>query len=97
LSKLIKNFKNRSSSIKKQEKIFTSKIIDLDNSLTEALEGIEIYAKSEEKILEKTGPDDWIYGYLSFKEGKIQIEYRSTEDDFHDAMHQVPEEYQGYK
>ncbi|MGK5090605.1 abortive infection family protein [Deltaproteobacteria bacterium TL4] len=43
------------------------------------------------------GPDDWVYGYLSFSSGELKVVYRSTEDDFHDAMSQVPEEYQSYQ
>ena len=56
-----------------------------------------MWARSEKESLKMIGPDDWIYGYLAFSEGEREVVYRSTEDDFQDAMSQVPEEYQSYK
>jgi hypothetical protein len=94
---LIDKIKSRSSSIKEQRNVFISKLIELNDALAESLHGIDVWARSAQETLEMIGPDDWIYGYLSFSQGKLEVVYRSTEDDFHDAMNQVPEEYQSYQ
>ncbi|MED5523690.1 MAG: abortive infection family protein [Pseudomonadota bacterium] len=94
---LIEKIKSRSSSIKERRNTFLSKLVELNDALAESLNGIDVWARSAKKSLEMIGPDDWIYGYLSFSEGRIEVVYRSTEDDFHDAMSQVPEEYESYQ
>lgn len=94
---LIEKIKIRSSSIKEQRNNFLSKLLELNEILAESLNGIDVWARSGKESLEMIGPDDWIYGYLSFSLSKLEVLYRSTEDDFHDAMSQVPEEYQAYK
>lgn len=94
MSALIEKIKNRSENIKNQRNTFLSKLEELNNTLSESLSGVDVWAQSAQETLEMTGPDDWIYGYLSFSEGMLKVVYRSTEDDFHDTMSQVPEEYQ---
>lgn len=94
---LLEKIKSRSSNIKEQRGTFVSKLVELNETLSESLNGIDIWAQSGKKTLEMIGPDDWIYGYLSFGNGELKVVYRSTEDDFHDAMSQVPEEYQSYQ
>ncbi|MFY0667258.1 MAG: abortive infection family protein [Alteromonas stellipolaris] len=94
MSSLIEKIKNRSESIKNQRNAFVSKLEELNNTLSETLSDIDVWAQSEQKTLKMIGPDDWIYGHLSFSEGALKVVYRSTEDDFHDSMNQVPEEYQ---
>lgn len=94
---LIEKIRSRSSSIKERRNTFISKLIELNDILAEALDGIDVWAQSGKESLEMTGPDDWIYGYLTFSEGRLEVLYRSTEDDFHDAMSQFPEEYHSYQ
>jgi len=94
---LIEKIHSRSSNIRDQRDAFVSKLVELNKTLSEALNGIDVLAKSGKESLEMIGPDDWIYGYLSFSSGELKVVYRSTEDDFHDAMSQLPEEYQSYQ
>lgn len=94
---LIEKIKSRSSSIKDQRNIFVSKLVELNDTLSQSLEGIDVWAQSGKETLKMIGPDEWVYGYLSFSQGELQVIYRSTEDDFQDAMSQVPEEYQSYQ
>ena len=89
--------KNRSSNIKVQRNTFLSKLEELNSTLAESLSEIEVWAQSAQETLEMTGPDDWIYGYLTFSDGSLKVTYRSTEDDFHDSMNNVPDEYQSFQ
>lgn len=93
---LIEKIKSRSSNIKEQRKAFVSKLAELNDTLAKSLNGIDVWARSSKETLEMIGPDDWTYGYLSFSKGELEVVYRSTEDDFHDAMNQLPEEYHSY-
>jgi hypothetical protein len=74
-----------------------SELAKLENNLKDTLDGMGLYAQSKSIILQHTGPDDWIYGYLSFHEGTIHVAYRSTDDDYSDAMNNLPEEYQTHQ
>ncbi|ARD43532.1 abortive infection family protein [Colwellia sp. PAMC 21821] len=94
MSSLIEQIKNRSDNIKSQRTTFVSKLEELDNVLSKALSGIDAWAYSKTENLEMVGPDDWIYGHLSFGEGALKVVYRSTEDDYHDNITGVPEERQ---
>lgn len=97
MSGLIEKIKSRSSNIKEQRNAFTIKLEELNNTLTESLNGIDVWAQSAQETLEMIGPDDWIYGHLTFSKGNLEVTYRSTEDDFHDSMNQVPVEYVSYQ
>jgi len=94
VSSLIEKIKNRSDNIKSQRNTFVSKLEELNNVLSKKLSGIDVWAHSSSETLEMYGPDHKIYGNLSFSEGVLKIFYRSTEDDIHDAMNHIPEEYQ---
>lgn len=94
---LIEKIKIRSSNIKEQRENFVSKLVELNDTLAECLDGVDVWARSSKELLEMIGSDDWIYGYLSFSEGELEVVYRSTEDDFFDAMNQLPEEHHSYE
>ena len=96
MSGLIEKIKNRSSNIKQQRNDFVKKLEELNNTLSESLNGIDIWAVSAKETLEMMGPDDWVYGHLIF-DGELKVSYRSTEEDFHDAMSQIPHEDQLYQ
>lgn len=97
MSGLLEKIKRRSSNIKEQRDAFVSKLVELNETLSESLDGIDVWAQSGKESLQMIGPDDWVYGYLSFSNGELKVTYRSTEDDLDDTMNQVPEEYQSYK
>lgn len=94
VSSLIEKIKNRSENIKNQRNTFVTKLEELNNILSESLSEIDLWAQSAKETLQMIGPDDWIYGHLSFSDGKLEVVYRSTEDDFHDSLNQIPDEYQ---
>lgn len=87
---LIDKIKSRSSNIKEQRSTFVLKLNELNNILSESLSGIEVWAQSDKESLEMIGPDDWLYGYLTFSNGKLHVIYKSTEDDH------IPDEYQSF-
>ena len=93
MSSNIEKIRSRGDKIREYRNTFISKLEELSNTLSESLMDIDIWAESSKVTLEMTGPDDWIYGHLRFSQGKIEVVYRSTEDDFHDAMSRVPQEY----
>lgn len=97
MAALIEEIKSRSSSINAQRNVFLLKLERLNSTLAESLNGIDLYARSAKESLEIIGVDDWIYGYLVFSQGRLEVRYRSTEDDYQDFMNQVPEEYQSYQ
>lgn len=97
MADLIEKIKARSLNIKKQREKFVSKLVELNDTLSESLNGIDVWARSSKEILEMTGPDDWVYGYLSFSEGELEIVYRSTEEDLIDTINKVSEEHRSYK
>lgn len=97
MTNLIEKIKSKSSSIKQHRNAFISKLVELNNTLAESLNGIQVWAQSANESLEMIGPDDWIYGYLAFSQGELKVLYRSTEDDYHDAMNQAPDVYQSYR
>jgi hypothetical protein len=43
----------------------------------------DVHGRSEQCVLEEYGDGDGYYGFLTF-DGKLQVAYRSTEDDFND-------------
>ncbi|MEP1446270.1 MAG: abortive infection family protein [Paraglaciecola sp.] len=94
---LIEKIKSRSSNIKDQRRTFVAKLEELNNTLVESLNGIDVWAESLKDTLETIGPDDWVYGSLTFSNGELKVTYRTTEDDFHDSMNMIPPEYQSYK
>lgn len=96
MSGILDKIKGRSAIIKEQRNTILSKLVDLGEVLSESLAGIDVFAKSPNETLEMIGPDDWVYGALSYGQGELRISYRTTEDDFHDAMNQVEPEYQSY-
>lgn len=97
MTSLIEQIKSRSDNIKSQRSTFVSKLEELNNVLSKTLSGIDAWAYSESETLAMIGPDDWIYGHLSFSQGVLKVLYRSTEDDFQDSMDRVPEEHQTLK
>lgn len=97
MTDLIEKIKIRSLNIKEQRGKFVSKLVELNATLSESLNGVDVWARSSKESLEMIGPDDWIYGYLSFSEGELEVVYRSTEDDLFDTMNKVPEEHRSYK
>lgn len=90
---LVERIKGRSSRIKAQRNAFVSKLVKLNETLSEALEGIDVWAQSGQESLEMIGPDDWVYGCLSFSNKGLEVVYKSTEDDFYEAVSQVPIEH----
>ncbi|GHX43294.1 hypothetical protein VCSRO108_3338 [Vibrio cholerae] len=97
MSQLLEKIKGQSSRIKEKRDEVLKKLEKLEEALTESLDGIDIWARSTQETLQTVGPDDWVYGYLQFSNGKLKVAYRSTEDDFVDSMNQVPEDYQSFK
>jgi len=88
--------KAKSNKIKENRKHFFDKLIQLQDILSNSLDGIEVFARSDKVTLEMLSEDDWIYGYLSYSNGKLEVAFRSTEDDFIDSMKNVPSEYWNY-
>jgi archaellum biogenesis ATPase FlaH len=93
---ILDKIKGRSAIIKEQRGTSISKLVDLGDALSESLAGIDVYAESPFETLEMIGPDDWVYGALSFGQGGLRISYRTTEDDFHDSMTQLEPIEQSY-
>lgn len=93
----MESIKSKVELVKKSRNSVQSKLLDLENSLKNAFDGLSFSAQSSTITLQQTNPDDYIYGYLSFYEGTINIAYRSTDNDFSDAMNRVPEEFQAYQ
>jgi hypothetical protein len=93
---ILDKIKGRSAIIKEQRGTILSKLVDLGDALSESLAGIDVYAESPFETLEMIGPDDWVYGALSFGQGGLRISYRTTEDDFHDSMTQLEPVDQSY-
>jgi hypothetical protein len=96
LSTTIEILRTKSQAIQAKRKFVLEKLFELERSLGEALEGIAIFGKSGQVTLGQVGHDEWIYGYLSFSEGLLDVAYRSTEDDYVDAVQKVPEDYQSF-
>lgn len=92
----VERIKAKSNKIKENRKHFFDKLKQLQGDLSGALEGIEVFAISNDVRLEMLSEDDWIYGHLSYSNGKIDIASRSTEDDFVDSMDKVPYDYRSY-
>ncbi|EGR1514284.1 MULTISPECIES: abortive infection family protein [Vibrio] len=97
MSQLLEKIKGQSSRIKEKRAEVLKKLEKLEEALTESLDGIDVWARSAQETLQMIGPDDWVYGYLQFSDGELEVAYRSTEDDFVDSMNQVPEDYQSFK
>ncbi|KAB1181770.1 abortive infection family protein [Photobacterium damselae] len=97
MSQLLEKIKGQSSRLKEKRAEVLIKLEKLEDALTESLEGIDIWARSVQETLQMIGPDDWIYGYLQFSDGKLMVAYRSTEDDFADSMNQLPDDYQSFQ
>lgn len=93
MENLIETIKAKSAQIKEKRQQFLAKLLDLQKSLASAIEDVSIYAQSKSVELQTIGPDDWVYGHLTYGNGMIQIAYRSTEDDYIESMHCVLEEY----
>src|SRR5258706_13574687 len=94
MSELVERLTAKSKQIKAKRTVIMAKLLELESSFAEALDGLTVYGQSTSVRIEDISPDDWIYGYLSFYQSKLNVGYRSTEDDFHDSMRGVPEEYQ---
>jgi len=62
----------------------------LEASLVEVSAGLEIHGKSENCRLERYGDDESMYGYLFFNSSGLRVAYRSTEDDWSDALDDSP-------
>ena len=91
----IDSIREKSIQIIADKKNVFSKFLELERELTEALGDLKVYATSRSIALKHTGPDDWIYGYLSFNNG-LKIAYRSTEDDYAEHMMGLSEEDMTY-
>ncbi|TOM46056.1 hypothetical protein CGH76_22385, partial [Vibrio parahaemolyticus] len=82
MSQLLEKIKGQSSRIKEKRAEVLKKLEKLEEALTESLDGIDVWARSAQETLQMIGPDDWVYGYLQFSDGELEVAYRSTEDDF---------------
>lgn len=97
MSLLIEKIRSRSDKIREQRNAFISKLEELEKILSESLKDIDIWAQSSKKSLEMISVDEWAYGYLSFSGGKLEVIYRTTQDDLHDSIEQTPEDFQYFK
>ena len=82
--------------LKKSRKCFYKIFEEIQRTLADALSDIDVYVESKKVTLETISPDDSVYGHLYFSQGKLQIAYRTTEDDINDFMDHVPNDYWSY-
>jgi hypothetical protein len=94
---LIETIKAKSAQIKEKRQQFLAKLLDLQKTLAAATEDVSIYAQSKSIDLQMIGPDDWIYGRLTYGNGTVKIAHRSTEDDYIETMRGVEDYSQTFK
>lgn len=92
----IERIKAKCSTIKAKRLQFYEKLEELQNALREAAVDVDVYARSENSNLGSIGPDEWVYGYLSFGKGELTVAYRTTDEDFSDSIAKIPDEYRSY-
>lgn len=92
----IEDIKSIASDVKLSRSSFLTKLKELNNNLSKVLEGVDIYGCSNSLELETIGPDDWVYGFIYYKNGKLKVSYRTTIEDHQDLMNNIPDEYQTF-
>lgn len=97
LTSSIETLRAKAAALRSKRGVVTEKLFELERNLTETFSEMKIYAQSCKVNLDQIDEDEWTYGYLSFHDGVINVAYRSTEDDFADAMQNTPEEFQSYR
>lgn len=93
---ILERIEYKSKNLHSKRSTILSHITQVESKLNEYLSGLPIYARSKEITFEHTSEDGGIYGYIIFSEGKINIKYRSTDDDFEDYYNKVPGEFRTY-
>lgn len=96
MSSPLERLRSKSNILKSKRSVVLAKLFELEKSLTDAFEGLKIYGQSKDATLSQEDRDDWTYGHLYFSNGELKLAYRSTQEDYFDAMNKVPEEHQGY-
>jgi len=59
-------------------------------------EGMDIQAYTKDVTLEMISADETTYGHLYFSDSAIKLAYRTSEEDYHDAMQGIPVDEKGY-
>lgn len=68
--------------LKESERLLRDRFGQLEQRLKQATVGINVYVISNTIILEDYGPDDCLYGHLSFNGFKLSVKHRTREDDY---------------
>jgi hypothetical protein len=96
VSTSLNRLEHKVGSLKSKRSELVKKLFDLEQSLTAIFDGLDIQAYTKDVTLEIHSPDETTYGHLYFSDSAIKVAYRTSEEDFHDAMQGIPSDQQGY-
>ncbi|MYN26954.1 abortive infection family protein [Duganella levis] len=96
MSTPLDRLRQKTEVLKSKRSVLSTHLFDLEKSLAELFDGLDIRAHTPDVTLEEYAFDERTYGYLSFSDSTLRVAYRTTEQDREEAMYGVPEEEQGY-
>src|SRR5579871_569709 len=67
--------------IETKQAVFLERVRTLNTDLTEAFGGATVEGVSVDVTLDEYGPDEYVYGHLSYREGELTVCYRTTDED----------------
>lgn len=96
MSTSLDRLKHKAGSLKSKRSTLVNKLFELEESLAVIFDGLDIQAYTKDVTLEVHSPDETTYGHLYFSDGAIKVAYRTSQEDYHDAMQGIPADEQGY-
>jgi hypothetical protein len=85
---------HRRIEVKKAELIERARTLDAE--LNKAFGGADIVGVSPNVTLEQIGYDEYVYGYLCYRDAELTVGYRTTDDDVADWHDCVPDDQRSY-
>jgi hypothetical protein len=96
MSTSLDRLRHKTEELKSKRSALVTGLFELEKSLAEIFDDLDIRAHTSDVILEGYGDDECTYGYLSFSGGVLSVAYRTTYEDREDALDGIPETEQGY-